>query len=237
MTRVKVIALVVSATSLMCIAMCSTAQALPWFMKGGSVLPVKTKFTIASGEMRLSLIGGTIKCTSDVGVEPQTSNAAHVRLIISFHGCKRGVTACQSGATSEVINTNELEGWLFYIKEAAPIKVGMFFTEQFGTTFAEFKCGTETFTVLSVQKGEYSKIKSNSCLAGEVTSVLNKEQKEWTVSFVEILKKQQIKTVNYNEQTFECELETIESSTKILSPMSWTMASTWTGTPEAEIKA
>lgn len=113
----------------------------------------------------------------------------------------------------------------------------MFFTEQFGTTFAEFKCGIETITVLSVQKGEYSTSKSNSCLAGEVASTLNKEQKEWTVAFAEVTKKQAIKTVNYNEQTFECELETVESFTKIRSPLSWIMTSTWTGTPEAEIKA
>jgi hypothetical protein len=110
--------------------------------------PVQKEFTVKSGVTKLKTKNHTIECKTDEnGTKHEITGPKHVSVIVVFKECKDVGTGASCG-TGGVITTNALKGWLFYIKEAAPKEVGVFFEpEVAGKPFAEFKCSILTVKV------------------------------------------------------------------------------------------
>lgn len=176
------------------------------------------KFKVTTGTTVFKGSFDTITCTSGEGEEvtkggkkePETNGPEKVRGIMRYKGCKDefGVACHSAGAETGEVATEPLEGYLFYIKTAAPVVIGVFFVAESGSIYAKFSCLLNV-EMLSVEK---TKLPGNngkgSCLAGEITSLPNEMREKYTLSFAETMAHEQaVKSVKFGGVTFTCELE------------------------------
>jgi hypothetical protein len=170
----------------------------------------------SSGGTRLltTAEGLKVECGED-SITGEMLGSQHMPLTINYRGCEMPLVGeCTSpGQEKGVIQTKELMGALFAIKEGEPREAGLFLTANTNTapaTFMEFECGIGTqVKVLSITKEEGESLndkKSHSCLAGKLTPV-NKLVGEGEMIIHREGAKQAVKVVKYNEHEFECELE------------------------------
>jgi hypothetical protein len=150
-----------------------------------------------------------VECKGDTGVgEALASTSKHITATLTYSGCKTALGECKSGTTKEQIVTDELYGWLFYIKNTAPIEVGLWLAaNNKGATFAEFECSGAKFVVHSIKEiKEAVSPLVGSCLAGRAEPV-NKEQGEVKLIFNELSGVQEIRKFEYEGFNLNCELE------------------------------
>jgi hypothetical protein len=158
--------------------------------------------------------GLKVECETDQ-ITGELLGSQHMPTTIRYAGCEMPLVGeCTTpGQEKGVIQTNELMGSLFAIKESEPKEAGVFLTANTNmapATFSEFECGIGTrIKVLSITKEEGETLndkKTHSCLAGKLEPV-NKLVGEGKLVLLKEGTKQGIKTVKYNEHEFECELE------------------------------
>lgn len=211
----------------------NASAALPEFQQAGVSLAKVVTFTSVSGEKILfGGFGTEIVCKKDKN-SGQTSGPKHILVTITFEECERGKNTgneCQNqGAGTKRIVTNEIKGWLYYIKSTAPVEVGTFFASNSAgepTVFAKFKCVglIGELTVESTNKTELEGANPpahSKCLAAGTwqlnganpparTLNISSTKGELVVKTEVVggVRKQAIKNVTYNTHNFECELTT-----------------------------
>lgn len=176
------------------------------------------KFTSTSGPSELLIENSMtskfkpVKCKSDTNTG-EVIGPKHVIVTVHFKGCESEVkevrTPCKStGAAAEEIVTKPLLGWLFYIKSTSPVEVGLWLKANEGKVFAEFECAAQKVIVRSIEKtSEAEEPATGTCIAGKVSSPLNKMEKQGSLAFEGTVTNQAIEKFEYEGKKLHCRLK------------------------------